>query len=201
MTQQGGVKTVALGGRPGGGITQAVGGVKGTEDSEMEYIFKDIVAIYGSSNSSLQNDWQDSVLSQYTALPFYRSTAAVVNVRNGYRQGDASQTPLQFIYEPADCRILYTPAMVVDETAVWKTVADSMWGGGAGNACVAGGFGEESRKRNSDIGSSFVATDGHEKRQLHMPRTGIDYGAIIDSLSAQNDIVVGKRREHPIMIP
>lgn len=41
--------------------------------------------------------------------------------------------------------------MIVDETAVWKTVADSVWGGGARDACIAGGFGVgKGRKTKSD---------------------------------------------------
>lgn len=63
---------------------------------------------------------------------------AGVNGRNAFRQGDDTGVPLQFKYEEADCRIFYTPAMVVDQTAVWKTVADAAWGDGGG--CVAGGL-------------------------------------------------------------
>lgn len=43
--------------------------------------------------------------------------------------------PAQFIYEEADCRIFYTPEMVVDVTAMWQAAADVAWGG---KACVAG---------------------------------------------------------------
>lgn len=173
MTKQGGVKTVALGGRPGGGITQAIGGVKGTNDLPYINIFYNFAEVYASSNASLQSSWESSVINQYTALPFYASTNVVINARNGYAQGDTSQTPLQFVYEPADCRILYTPAMVVDETAVWKTVADSAWGGGAGNACVAGGLSSETKKRS------------RAARQLHEARSDTNYRAILDSLSVQ----------------
>lgn len=178
MVQQGGVRTVTLGGRPGVGITQAVGGVKGTNDNPFDYIFSVIAEVWGASNSSLQSYWESTLLNQYIALPIYRSTNVVLNVRNGYRQGDTSNTPLQFVYEPADCRILYTPAMIVDETAVWKTVADSVWGGGAGNACVAGGFGVGSKKRG---------TDNLEKRKLHAASEGVDYDAILHSFSIRSE--------------
>jgi len=117
-------------------IIQAVGGVKGTNDYPYESILDSILETYEISNTSLQAEWEDSVLSNYTQLPLYRSTDSVVNARDGIRQGDTAELPLQFLYEPADCRILYTPAMVIDETAVWKTVAGTVWNGG--DACVAG---------------------------------------------------------------
>lgn len=43
--------------------------------------------------------------------------------------------PAQFIYEEADCRIFYTPEMVVDVAAMWRAAADVAWGS---KTCVAG---------------------------------------------------------------
>jgi hypothetical protein len=40
------------------------------------------------------------------------------------------------VYEAADCRIYYTPEMVVDQEAVWKTAADTAFNGKS--HCVAG---------------------------------------------------------------
>lgn len=175
MRQQGGVKSVALGGRPSTDIIQAVGGVKGTNDLPFEAVFDTIVETWSVSNSSAQSYWETTLLKDYTALPLYRSTDVVFNARNGYRQGDTSNTPLQFVYEPADCRILYTPAMILDQSAVWKSVADSAWGGGAGNACVAGELGAAKRLTRS------------ERRELHLARSDVDYDALMDSLSVQTE--------------
>lgn len=137
MRQQAGVKTLALGGRPNHDIIQAVGGIKGTNDYPYDYIFDSVETVFQLGNDSQREYWNTTVLGTYTELPLYRSSAdPVVNARDGIRQGDLTGTPLQFVYEPADCRIFYTPEMVVDETAVWKTVADTVWNGG--DACVAG---------------------------------------------------------------
>ena len=91
-----------------------------------------------------------TALGDYSQLPLYRSPSTpVVNSRDGLREGDVAQTPLQFVYEAADCRIFYTPDMVIDETAVWKTVADTVWNGG--DACVAGSnafYGNVTNKRS-----------------------------------------------------
>lgn len=107
MVQQGGVKIIALGGRPGLGSKpiQAIGGVKGSNDFTFANVFNSIGKVWLASNSSLRQQWESSILNQYTALPLYRSTNVVLNVRNAYREGDESNTPLQFVYEHAECRI------------------------------------------------------------------------------------------------
>lgn len=189
MKQQGGVKQIILGGRPGLGskIPQAIGGVKGTNDLPFDYIFSFIAEVYGASSAALQAAWQKSVLATYSALPLYRSTNVVVNARNGYRRDDPTQTPLQFVYEPADCRILYTPDMLVDETAVWKTVRDSVWGGGLGNKCVAGGF------QSGTAGRRSVSS------QSHTFRADVDFDEIVGSFELET--IDKKFKGDSIMIP
>lgn len=173
MTNQGGVKTIALGGRPQPGIIQAIGGTKGANDEDSYGIFSSIDEVLGASNSSLLDEWESTILNQYTLLPFMRSYGISFNVRNAYLPGE--DVPLQFVYQPADCRILYTPAMIVDETAVWKTVTDSVWGGGAGNACVAGGFGVDGNNKTSSTEARDI-----KARQIHAPRKDTDYRALLD---------------------
>ena len=60
-------------------------------------------------------------------LPLQRASsvknAGSVNFRNNIRIGDESRTPLQFVYEAADCRIWYTPEMIYDPTFLWSRVA------------------------------------------------------------------------------
>lgn len=182
MKQQGGVKQVILGGRPGLGskIPQAIGGVKGTNDLPFSDIFETIAEVYSASSAAVQAVWQKSVLAAYSALPLYRSTNVVINARNGYRQGDTTQTPLQFVYEPADCRILYTPDMIVDETAVWKTVRDSVWGGGLGDKCVAGGFQDGAAERRSVTS------------QKHTFRPDVNFDEIVDSLGLETSVISAK---------
>ena len=113
--------------------------------------------------------YSNTALGDYDDLAIYRGTAWVVNSRDGIRKGDEDQTPLQFVYEPADCRIYYTPAMAVDQAAAWKTVADTAFNGI--NNCVAGdyegSFGKvkrdlkprsnHGRRRNLDIAEHYRA--------------------------------------------
>lgn len=81
--------------------------------------------------------------NEYTSyLPFYRSVggATAVNFRDGIQKGDTTNTPLQFVYEEADCRLFYTAEMTIDVTAVWKKVYDAKWGNAS---CVAGTLGDK----------------------------------------------------------
>ncbi|RMX99492.1 hypothetical protein D0868_09511 [Hortaea werneckii] len=138
MRQQAGVRTIALGGRPNKNPIQAVGGVKGTNDFPYSYILA--AAAFPFEYQYLHDAayYNTTALGEYNDLAILRSTNAVINSRDGIRKGDAVQTPLQFRYEAADCRIFYTPEMAVDQTATWKTVADTAFRGIS--HCVAGNF-------------------------------------------------------------
>jgi hypothetical protein len=70
---------------------------------------------------------QNTVFQNFSQLPLERASnparAGSVNFRNNIRIGDKSVTPLQFVYEAADCRIWYTPEMLYDPTFLWSRVA------------------------------------------------------------------------------
>ncbi|KAH7405904.1 hypothetical protein DE146DRAFT_427296 [Phaeosphaeria sp. MPI-PUGE-AT-0046c] len=145
MRQRAGVKYISLGGRPREGITQAVGGVKGTNNLPWTYIQTLAQYTVEELNSTVAESTKlrSTELGEYfDDTVFKRATvgnAINVNFRDGIRDNDTSNVPLQFVYEPSDCRILYTKAMTVDVTAIWKAVADSTWGGKS--HCVAGTLG------------------------------------------------------------
>lgn len=139
MRQQAGVQTVAMGGRPNDRIIQAVGGTKGTNNWSFSNVLWFVLAMHDRADAKVKASWIGTAMDTYTSyLPFKRSIAGPqLNMRDGVRQGGDS-TPLQFIVEPADCRLFYTPEMVVDATAMWRSVADTKWLGK--KSCVAGGF-------------------------------------------------------------
>lgn len=60
------------------------------------------------------------------------------------RRDDLGQTPLEFIYEAADCRMWYTAGMVNNVTEVWKGVVDRMFRDDGMARCVEGSTGHES---------------------------------------------------------
>lgn len=138
MRQQGNVSAIALGGRPQYGEQQAVGGVKGFNNFNWAAIQQWVYEAYENANSEEQAQYNASYQANYASyVPFNRAAIDPnINVRDGLREGDATGTPLQFTYEPADCRIFYTAEMTVDVTAVWKAAAQSKWG--EASHCVTG---------------------------------------------------------------
>lgn len=182
MRRRAGVKYISLGGRSRPGITQAVGGVKGTNDLPWDYI--QALVQYTITNLSTPAEGAQlnkTELGQYwSTTPFDRlalNSAINVNFRDGIREGDPTQTPLQFVYEPSDCRILYTKEMTVDVTAIWKAVADSAWGGKS--HCVAGSLGGNGQGHyKKSVSNRATVTDGEmEKRMTEWRRelTVADY--------------------------
>lgn len=90
-----------------------------------------------------QREWNSTDLGKtaFAEQMFRRSAysggrpAGGINLRDNLRRNDASQTPLEFIYEAADCRMWYTAPMINDVTMVWKGVADRMFRNGT-QMCV-----------------------------------------------------------------
>ena len=135
MKWQGKVKSVVAGGRPQTGPMQLMGGVKGTNVLPLNFLLKIVnYAFQIATNEQIAE-------ANLTTLPtlgadgeyvLYRtydptSNAVVsVNVRNNIAEGDDTQTPLQFVYEAADCRIWWTPDMLFNITNVsicWTVLA------------------------------------------------------------------------------
>ncbi|KAH0361296.1 hypothetical protein KCU65_g8802, partial [Aureobasidium melanogenum] len=152
LRQEAGVKTIALGGRPSFHPMQGVGGVKGANMYPWSHIFSAVNTAKVWSSTLLSQDLNTTALGKYTSLALARAAVAGVNSRDGIRKDDDTQTPWQFIYEPTECRIFYTRQMVLDQSVVWKTVADTVWG--RGNACVVGdnNFYGDKEGDNADVG-------------------------------------------------
>jgi hypothetical protein len=136
-----GVRTITFGGRPTESTMQGVGGTKGGQSLGINYINGYIQQANqliqnstGSSSPLLTDDeWKkfnDSCPSLATSFAWSGS----VNLRNEYDPGD-DQTPLQFVYEAADCRRFYTIDNYLQRETVWQDAAKSMFGGGG---CVKG---------------------------------------------------------------
>jgi hypothetical protein len=116
-----------------------------------------VLGLHDKAAPELKASWVGTELDTFnTYLPFKRMTSGPqLNMRDGVRPG-GDPTPLQFMVEPADCRLYYTPEMVVDATAMWKSVADTKWLGK--RQCVAGGF--------KDVPSSSPDWDGDDNHKM-----------------------------------
>jgi hypothetical protein len=152
MRRLAGVQTIAMGGRPNDDIIQAVGGTKGTNNYPWDYIQTIVEEVYNLSSPALQASYATTELATYNSnLPLARAVGSPnVNARDGIRKGDTTNTPRQFRYEEADCRLFFTPEMTVDVTAIWRAAADVKWGK---EECVAGqlngGYGGWKKKKRA----------------------------------------------------
>jgi hypothetical protein len=148
MQQHAGVKMISLGGRVNKNPTQGVGGTKGVNNYGWDLIQELAQTTLSVSATIVQrNKTRDSLIDYYYNLPFNRMKGkAGVNVRDGLRKDDSSGVALQFKYEPAQCRLYYTPDMTVDVTAIWKAAADAQWG--SHGKCVKSGYSKPSKRED-----------------------------------------------------
>jgi hypothetical protein len=169
---QGKVKTVAFGGRPqaNGQPMQYVGGVKGSEVNSIKAVLMWVDNLYDSAPEEvIQQADQTSLktlheLGNYT---LYRTTdpqggsRAGVNYQNFIGQDDTSYTPLQFVYEAADCRVWFSLDMVFDISAIWKRAAREAFAIGPNATEVFAGCTEGSTNAPSSLsGNATLFADG-----------------------------------------
>jgi hypothetical protein len=177
MRLQGGVKSIAMGGRPNRNPIQGVGGIKGSQNLG----FNDIQ--FGAELAIIQTTYTEKIatLSKLLSpLPLARSTAAGINLRDNILPDHVHDgLPAQYVIEEADCRLFYTLDMVNDVQALWKGAAHAAWNGGR---CIAGkGLGKKHKSSKRDqVNMKISAQIGHEMAQRRevfkkMERTkGID---------------------------
>lgn len=151
MKTQGNVQQVVVGGKPKTGPMQGVAGSKGSQVYTWSQVFYEAYRVYDLLPSQ-QAAFNKTELGKLVNAqrPLMRSaygrtgqTQSVINLRDNIRMNDKDVTPLEFVYEAADCRVFYTGDMVKDVTAVWKKAADARWGD-TKNVCVEGSTGHPS---------------------------------------------------------
>ncbi|KAI6711778.1 hypothetical protein JHW43_005654 [Diplocarpon mali] len=139
MSTHAGVKSIAFGGRPKPDasaetpLIQSVGGSKGI--SSYSYNTLHVMArlaLYHKPSLGQQlllNPMKSTVAQS-------RSTHASVNMRDSILKENLEDgLPSQFSYQPADCRLFYTPAMMANVSAIWEAAVNTAWGA---EKCVAG---------------------------------------------------------------
>nr|ABA70581.1 hypothetical protein [Penicillium chrysogenum] len=139
MMKYEGVKTISFGGRPQYGPMQAMGGTRGAQVMPAETLMTITTAVL--EMAAEEELLSESELQQLEALsPAEESPlqygSLQVNFRDGYSKLDKdSVMPLQFVYEPAHCRLFYTLENVLQPATAWSAAVKAMWGSGH---CVAG---------------------------------------------------------------
>ncbi|KIX98056.1 uncharacterized protein Z520_06135 [Fonsecaea multimorphosa CBS 102226] len=131
LKYQGKVKSIVAGGRPQTGPMQAIGGVKGCEVQPLLGLMGNVDTFYQNASAEAisaanQTELKDLADQGNTLMLRQDPTNGIVNVNllNAIAQYDESQTPLQFVYEAADCRLWFQPGHLFDVTAMWSLVAE-----------------------------------------------------------------------------
>ncbi|KAK5165600.1 uncharacterized protein LTR77_009129 [Saxophila tyrrhenica] len=138
MKNQGHVRSIVVGGRKQNGPMQAIGGVKGANVLGMLTIFQLVATAYQVASRAMQSQFETEFgVDLFNSVTRALSRAAPggsslvqasFNFRNNFREGDSSNTPLQFVYEAADWRFFYTAKMYASQELVWSKAYDIVWG-------------------------------------------------------------------------
>ncbi|OAP57019.1 hypothetical protein AYL99_09131 [Fonsecaea erecta] len=135
LKYQGKVKSIVIGGRPQTGPMQGIGGTKGCQVLPLPNILTAVDVFYQNASAdaiTAANKTGLKDLADQGPTLLLRQDATIgaveINLLNAIAQYDESQTPLQFVYEAADCRLWLQTAHITDVAAIWKTVAEQAWG-------------------------------------------------------------------------
>ncbi|KAJ5913253.1 hypothetical protein N7504_002136 [Penicillium tannophilum] len=144
LMKQQGVRTIVFGGRPQNGPMQGVGGTRGALGLSLS-VYGELFAEYKEAAEKSLNTstplltkeqlarWDQIVPRPLSEFPFVFPNGAT-NLLNNYGPSD-SETPMQFLYEAAECRRFFTLDNFFNQETVWSSAADAMFDGGA---CVPG---------------------------------------------------------------
>ncbi|EXJ56741.1 hypothetical protein A1O7_07085 [Cladophialophora yegresii CBS 114405] len=119
------VQFIAIGGRPQTGPMQAIGGVKGAQAFTYSLIAS-WTDLFNDPSNHYIGEANGTMWENFTYEPLLREfgfSGGSVNGRNHFRMDDETNTPLQFVYEAADCRMWWTREMLYDPVFLWKRVA------------------------------------------------------------------------------
>lgn len=131
MITQLNVSATAVGGRPTAGVMQSVAGVEGAQVFPLTAIGQAAAAALALSPADRVKEMNGSDLAVIAegyaiARGATPGNPGAVNGKNAFARSDA-ETPLQFLYQPANCRLFYTAEMVRGPERVWERAVDSTW--------------------------------------------------------------------------
>lgn len=128
MIQELNVKATVVGGRPQTGMMQSVAGVEGAQVFFLPSLQSTAQAVLTLSPDLNQTDSELQLLSEGYALTRAANPASPggVNGKNAFMKGNA-ETPLQFLYQAANCRFFYTKDMLFCPAEVWKRAVQATW--------------------------------------------------------------------------
>ncbi|KAJ4248422.1 hypothetical protein NW762_012759 [Fusarium torreyae] len=145
MTNVGGVRSLAFGGRPRKEPMQIMGGIRGAQSASFTTLIDEMI---DTANSTLQDLNEDDLLEGFmetvqkswpigVANLHLQISDGNVNLRNAYQEGN-SDLPLQFEYQAADCRLYFTAENILSPATSWAAAKEAVWGSAG---CVQGSTG------------------------------------------------------------
>jgi hypothetical protein len=128
MLYQFNVKTLAVGGRPRTGAMQSIGGVEGSQLFPLRQIAAAANAAIVLNPDLNVTGSEIAEIAEGYALSRARSLSSPggVNGKNAFARTNA-EMPLQFLYQPANCRVFYTWDMLRQPAETWKRAVDATW--------------------------------------------------------------------------
>ena len=166
-------------------VDVGVGGVKGANVYTFDLILEVATDAFNQASASEQAAFTKKYGADVKGANQALLRAAVkdpvehyanVNIRNNIRKGDKTNTPLQFVYEAADCRLFYTALMIHKQELVWKAAYESFFGN---SACVKGSTNQPS----SDPGTDYILC-GQDSTDCEKPSSSQNGGATSTNLGA-----------------
>lgn len=141
------VKAVVVGGRPQNKPMQTITGSKGGEVIPLiNFVEYATIALNVSTAVGLSSlKGNDATVSGVANVPNLTTrvgdSSSRAQSQDQVRKGDKSATPLQYIYEAADCRIFYTATSYSDPNEAWQQA----WAAFSDNSkCVSGSTNDKS---------------------------------------------------------
>ncbi|KAJ9136869.1 Peptidase S41 family protein [Pleurostoma richardsiae] len=179
------IKATVVGGRPRTGAMQSIAGVEGAQVfplDELSAAAQAALVLAPEADRARPNGSELEVLAEAYALSRLASAASAgaVNGKNAFTSRDAL-TPLQFLYQPANCRFFYTADMIRGPAEVWRRAVDATWTDPE-RFCVEGSLvplngtvepdGRFAQMSDEKSGSDGDGEDGGESESAAAYRTG-----------------------------
>jgi hypothetical protein len=121
------VPSITFGGRPQYGSMAGVGAVKGFNTltfSDIQLVTSFALEIANAFNVTVPESLS---LPSIKNPPLYPALARI-NSGNIIRKGDKTNTPTQYLYDAADCRLFWTTENLIDVSTIWTRAANYRWG-------------------------------------------------------------------------
>lgn len=118
------VPSIAVQGRPSTGPMQTVGNTKGSLSFSMTQLLSFLTFWLDDTLDPIDLTQVDDTVFEHLELFGLAHGVTNLNGKNNYRIGDDTETPLQMVYTAADCKIWPTLDMIVDQSQLWRRVAD-----------------------------------------------------------------------------